>query len=87
MEALPLFQVLSLLDALAGRTQYSMRHMRASYQDPRQGRGLLLFDVLLKDFANLLRALLGVPFLAALVIDVGDAEAGFVAFGPFKVTA
>lgn len=45
----------------------------------------LLLDVLVEDFANLVCALLGVSFLSALVVDVGDTESGRVAFGPFEV--
>jgi hypothetical protein len=44
-----------------------------------------LANVLLEDFRNLVRALLGVPFLTALVINISDAKACCVALGPFEV--
>jgi hypothetical protein len=47
---------------------------------------LQLADVLLKNLLDLQRALLWVPRLVVLVVDVGDAEASLVSFGPFKVT-
>jgi hypothetical protein len=49
--------------------------------------GLLLFDMFFKDFANLVSALLGISLLAALVIDVRDAESCCVALGPLEVAA
>lgn len=48
---------------------------------------LLLFDVLVKDFRNFAGALLGISLLATLVVDIGDAEACCVAFGPLEVAA
>jgi hypothetical protein len=45
----------------------------------------LLQDILVENFANLVCALLRVPLLSALVVDIGDTESGRVALGPFEV--
>ena len=48
---------------------------------------LLLFDVLVKNFRNLARALLRVSLLSTFVVDIGDAKACRVALGPFEIAA
>ena len=48
--------------------------------------GLLqLANVLVKDLPDLQGAFLRGSRLAIFVVDVGNAESGFVAFGPFEV--
>jgi len=46
-----------------------------------------LSHVAVKDLGHLLGTLLGYPLLAALVIDIADAEPSLIPFGPLEVAA
>jgi len=66
-------------DSVASVPGYTViRHIRPAC-------GLLLFDILFKDFRDLAGTLLRVSLLSALVVNVGDAESRRVALGPLKI--